>query len=206
MKELWTKFLALSMPVKVATGVACVAVVGGAIAIPVTMSNKDAVPVASVEETKEATDITEIETEAVETETTEAETEEIDTKVEYLSRALGFQVSLPELLQGKMSVLEEEREAYGETITTVFVYYEGDEGQANVLSFEEMSQEVWTKVQEEGGPLGRELGVSKNGRVVVLNTIQSNPYKEGTKDFEILQDLPKQLAIIDETFTFIETN
>lgn len=143
-----------------------------------------------------------------ETQTEEEAHEETRTepaaKVEYISESLGFRAALPELLQEKMSVVTEEREVYGETVTLVSIYYEGEETQANVLSFEEMSKEVWQKMQEEGGPLGRELGVSKQGRVVVLNTIQSNPYEEGSKDFEILQELPKQLGVIEETFIFIE--
>lgn len=125
----------------------------------------------------------------------------------YENKELGFEVSLPELLKDKMSITTEETEAYGETITTVSVYYnsetEGTITTVHVLSFDEMSEEAWNKMKEEGGPLGRELGVSEAGRVVVLNTLQSNPFEEGSEDFELFQKLPEQLGIVTETFAFL---
>ena len=66
-----------------------------------------------------------------------------------------------------------------------------------------MSVGVWEKLQTEGGPLGRMLGVSDSGRVVVLNTLQSNPFPEGTEDYLLFQDLPQQLSVIEESFRFL---
>ena len=119
------------------------------------------------------------------------------------SEELGFSAELPPLLEGRTEVEESRREAYGETVTTLSVYYVNGEARTHVLSFEEMSAGVWGKIQAEGGPLGRMLGVSDSGRVVVLNTLQSNPFPEGTEDYLLFQDLPQQLSVIEESFRFL---
>ena len=67
-----------------------------------------------------------------------------------------------------------------------------------------MSEAVWKNVQGEGGPVGDELGVSKDGRVVIINTLQSNPYAEGTVDYEELNKLPKQISEVKESFRFLD--
>lgn len=67
-----------------------------------------------------------------------------------------------------------------------------------------MDQAVWDSIQAEGGPVGTELGVSSSGRVVVLNSMQSNPFEEGTDDYDKLNDIFDQMDIISETFTFLD--
>ena len=120
------------------------------------------------------------------------------------SPELGFSVELPALLKDHIQVENSQREAYGETISTVSVYYTNGESEAHVLSFEEMSQAVWEQVQAEGGPLGTVLGESDSGRVVILNTLQSNPFAEGTEDYELFNQLPRQFSVIYDTFQFTE--
>lgn len=121
----------------------------------------------------------------------------------YENMELGFRVELPALLTDHMSQTTSTREAYGETVTTVTITYEGEGGPANLLSFEEMSEAVWEQMQAEGGPLGTVLGTSDEGRVVVLNSTQSNPYAEGTEDYEVLNEFPMQLKVVIETFAFL---
>ena len=96
-----------------------------------------------------------------------------------------------------------EREAYDDVITTVFISYLDGESAVNVLSFEEMSKDVWEKVQAEGGPLGVVLGESDAGRVVVMNPLQSNPFAEGTPEYELFNELPDQLSAVTESFRFL---
>ena len=120
------------------------------------------------------------------------------------SPELGFSVELPALLKDHMRMETSQRDAYGETISTVSVYYTNGESEAHVLSLEEMSQAVWEQVQAEGGPLGTVLGESDSGRVVILNTLQSNPFAEGTEDYELFNQLPQQLSVVYDTFQFTE--
>ena len=117
---------------------------------------------------------------------------------------LGFSVELPALLKDHMRMETSQRDAYGETISTVSVYYTNGESEAHVLSLEEMSQAVWEQGQAEGGPLGTVLGESDSGRVVILNTLQSNPFAEGTEVYELFNQLPRQFSVIYDTFQFTE--
>ena len=132
-----------------------------------------------------------------------AEVEEEPAGVPFESQELGFAVTLPSLLDGHMRQETSQREAYGETISTVSFYYVGETGDAHVLSFEEMSTAVWEQVQAEGGPLGVELGTSDDGRVVVMNTLQSNPFAEGTSDYDVMNEYPSQLSVVYDTFRFL---
>lgn len=134
----------------------------------------------------------------------EQEFENVDGILVYTNNELGFKTNLPPLLGDKYGVETSERDAYGEKITTVTISYTGEEYTVNVLSFEEMSKEVWDKVQAEGGPLGMVLGESESGRVVIWNTPQSNPFAEGTADFDLFQKLPKELSVVKDNFSFIK--
>ncbi len=121
----------------------------------------------------------------------------------YENEDLNFSVELPDLLKDCMYVEVSETTAYGDTINVVKVFYEGAESDQNIMAFEEMDQAVWDSIQAEGGPVGTELGVSSSGRVVVLNSIQSNPYEEGTDDYDKLNDIVDQMGVISETFKFL---
>lgn len=132
------------------------------------------------------------------------EFEHVDGALIYKNNEFGFTTQLPPLLGDKYDTETSWRDAYGEKITTVTISYTGEEHTVNVLSFEEMSAEVWEKVQAEGGPLGMILGESESGRVIILNTPQSNPFAEGTADFELFQKLPKELAVVKDNFSFIK--
>lgn len=121
----------------------------------------------------------------------------------YTNEELGFSVELPALLADHYEAGVSEREAYDDVITTVFISYLDGESAVNVLSFEEMSKDVWEKVQAEGGPLGVVLGESDAGRVVVMNPLQSNPFAEGTPEYELFNELPDQLSAVTESFRFL---
>lgn len=51
-------------------------------------------------------------------------------------------------------------------------------------------------------PAGTELG-SSNGRVIVLESMQSNPYEEGSTDYEVMQTFPEELEKIKDNFAFL---
>lgn len=120
------------------------------------------------------------------------------------SQALGFRVQIPEGVDDAFSAKTSEREAYGGTVTTVTVTYEKDGQSANVCSIALMDQAVWEKIQAEGGPLGTEIARSEDGRVAVMTSLQSNPFAEGTAAHETFQQLPGQLAVLADTFEFLE--
>lgn len=117
---------------------------------------------------------------------------------------MGFRVKLPALLEGKVSEEISKTEIDGETVTTARIYYEGESDKVNVLSFDEMSENLWKQMQEEGGPLGVEMGISNNRRVIVMHTLQSNPFEEGSADYEVFNQFPAQLKVVEESFKFID--
>ena len=80
----------------------------------------------------------------------------------------GFSVQLPESVQENIRYDLSNREVGDETINTISVVYQGEAGEANILTFEEMSSAMWEQMQSEGGPLPTELGASEDGRVVVM--------------------------------------
>ena len=93
---------------------------------------------------------------------------------------------------------------YGETINTINVVYEGETGEANILTFEEMSSAMWEQMQSEGGPLPTELGASEDGRVVVMYPLQSNPYEAGTADADAVDLFVSESSIVTESFQFLQ--
>lgn len=117
---------------------------------------------------------------------------------------MGFRVKLPALLEGKVSEEISTTESNDETITTATIYYQGETEKVVALSFDEMSEKLWKQMKEEGGPLGIELGISDGGRVVVMNTLQSNPFAEGSADYEVFNQFPMQLKVVEESFEFID--
>lgn len=124
--------------------------------------------------------------------------------MEYKNEKLGFAVGLPELFVDHLTVVSESRQAYGEEIHLIRMEYEGEESSTTVLSLVEMSKEVWELSKKEEGPQGTQLGESQEGRVVIFNSLQSNPFPEGSEDFARFQEYPQQLAAALENFYFLE--
>ena len=121
-----------------------------------------------------------------------------------LHEELNFSVELPSLLKDCMYTEETETTAYDSTINLVKIYYEGEESDSNLFTFEEMDEATWESIQAEGGPVGTALGTSSSGRVVVLNTMQSNPFEEGTADFDMADSIFEELSVIYDSFTFLD--
>lgn len=117
---------------------------------------------------------------------------------------MNFRVKLPALLEGKVSEEITTSESNGETIRTATIYYQGESENIVALSFDEMSEKQWKQMQEEGGPLGVEMGTSDKGRVIVMHTLQSNPFEEGSADYEVVNQFSKQLKVVEESFEFID--
>ena len=109
-------------------------------------------------------------------------------------------VQLPESVQENIRYDLSNREVGDETINTINVVYQGETGEANILTFEEMSSAMWEQMQSEGGPLPSELGASEDGRVVVMYPLQSNPYEAGTADAEFVSES----SIVTESFQFLQ--
>lgn len=114
---------------------------------------------------------------------------------------LGFSVELPALLEGHLDTAVTTTDVYDEVMTTVTVSYQSAVS-TSVLLFDEMSTAAWEKMKAAGGPQGTELGTSAAGRVVVMNTLQSNPFAEETEDYKVFQEWPGQLGVVKETFAF----
>ena len=125
----------------------------------------------------------------------------------YSSDDLGIAFSLPEILRGHSKLLTSQREAYGETVDVVSLYYmEGPnlpESDVPILTIEIMSPQCWEKTKAEGGPLGTELTTSEDGRVAVMTTLQSNPFSESEEAYDLFNQLPKELAAVSESFRFL---
>ena len=120
--------------------------------------------------------------------------------VELVSQELGFAVTLPESLRGRMGQSTVENSG----ITTLILSYAGETGTANLFSFDVMDTETYEKLKAEGGPMGTQLGISHEGRVVLFTGPQSNPFEMGTADYQALETLPSDLSVVFDTFRFLD--
>ena len=96
----------------------------------------------------------------------------------------------------------EERGYNDEKIQVVHAVYQGESGDSNLVTFEQMSSDSWTKMQEEGGPLPVELGTSDEGITVVMYPLQSNPYEPDSDDAKVIDQFASERKTITDTFTF----
>lgn len=119
----------------------------------------------------------------------------------YENEDLGFSLTVPVLPEDKITISQEDQE---NDIHTVRMLYQGETGEANVLSLEEMSLEAWEAAQQEGGPLPQELARSSQGRVVVWYPLQSNPFEPGTSDAQLIDQYVSQMDVLVDSFTFLE--
>ena len=122
----------------------------------------------------------------------------------YENSELGFSVQLPSCIEKNAEFTTDTRDDNGETVNIVSVTYQGESGQANILTLEEMSSQSWENMQKQNGPIPVELGSSENGRVVVMYPLQSNPFEPGTSDADVIEQFTKEKAVISESFTFLE--
>ena len=118
----------------------------------------------------------------------------------YENSELGFSVQLPSCIEKNAEFTTDTRDDNGETVNIVSVTYQGESGQTNILTLEEMSSQSW----KQNGPIPVELGSSENGRVVVMYPLQSNPFEPGTSDANVINQFTKEKAVISESFTFLE--
>lgn len=129
------------------------------------------------------------------------------TDLTFSDENLGISFDLPEILKGHAKILSDQREAYGKTVDVISVYYMKQPNQADsdvhIFTIEIMDQDVWQQMQAEGGPLGSVLAESENGRVAVMNTLQSNPFAETDAEYDLFNQLPKELSVISESFHFL---
>ena len=116
--------------------------------------------------------------------------------------SLAFSVQLPDCVSDHIRYDLEEREYNGENIQVVHAVFQGESGDSNLVTFEQMSADSWEKMQQEGGPLPVELGTSEQGITVVMYPLQSNPYEPGTADADLVDQFASERSIITNTFTF----
>ena len=117
---------------------------------------------------------------------------------------LNFETAVPGLMRGHIRESRSQWQSGGETAVRVNLLFETEAQSAVVLGFEEMSESLFEKTAAEGGPMGMLLGRSKNGRVVLFWGPQSNPFIEGTPEFELFSDFPKRIRVVFETFRFLD--
>ena len=120
----------------------------------------------------------------------------------YENKPLGFSMELPSVIEEKYYIEEESLNVDDEIINSIYVKYKGEENDTNIVTFEEMSQDYWEKMQQEEGPKPIELKKSENNRVVVMYPLQSNPFEVGTDDYNTINKFQEQSSCIVETFKF----
>lgn len=116
--------------------------------------------------------------------------------------SLAFSVQLPDCVSDRVRYDLEERAYNDETIQIVYAVFQGESGDSNLVTFEQMSADSWEKMQQEEGPLPVELGTSDQGITVVMYPLQSNPYEPGTADADLVDQFASERSIITDTFTF----
>lgn len=126
---------------------------------------------------------------------------------ETMSEQLGFTVDLPDVVDGKLNFLHSQHlldnsNPNSETVNTLNLVYRGEKHDANLLIFEEMSTDAWTKMQQESNSAPQLLGTSESGRVVVVYPLQSNPYEAGTADAEVIDQFIAEFDSMTGSFRF----
>ena len=123
--------------------------------------------------------------------------------VVYENSQLGIRFELPAVFRDHLKVEENTEEMGGEPVNVLYILYEDEDESAIIYRIEEMSSELWAKMQAEEGPKGMELG-QRDGRAVVYYPPQSNPFEQGTDAYEAMQILPDQASALPDSFAFIE--
>lgn len=123
--------------------------------------------------------------------------------VVYENAQLGIRFELPAVFRDHLEVEESTEEMGGEPVNVLYILYQDEDESAIIYRIEEMSSELWARMQEEEGPKGMELGL-RDGRAVVYYPPQSNPFEQGTDAHEAMQILPDQASVLPDSFSFIE--
>lgn len=116
---------------------------------------------------------------------------------------LNFAVVLPEMMRGHTDITRDEQNFGSEKVTTIFIAYTAGTLSANVIVFEEMSKSFFENRHKGEPPSPSRVWESHSGRVVVLNGLQSNPFPEGTPEFELFLDFPTQMTVVFDSFRFL---
>ena len=116
---------------------------------------------------------------------------------------LNFAVVLPQMMRGHTEIARSERNFGGEKVTAVTVAYAAESLSANVIVFEEMSKSFFENRRKGEPPSPSRVWESHSGRVVVLNGLQSNPFPEESREFELFLDFPTQMTVVFDSFRFL---
>lgn len=117
----------------------------------------------------------------------------------YINDELGFQVILPAYCTlDEYDVEISKGTANDEEYDKVIFVYTGKGGSASVLSLNIYSKELWEKVKAAEGP---KPDVLVDGEpTVTLETLQSNPFQEGSEDYVKFSTYSDDIAVIKESF------
>ena len=126
-----------------------------------------------------------------------------DPGIAFVFEDLNFAFVLPEMMRGHTEIARSERNFGGEKVTAVTVAYAAESLSANVFVFEEMSEAFFETRRKGEPPSPVCVWKSDSGRVVVLNGLQSNPFPEGTPEFELFLDFPTQMTVVFDSFRFL---
>lgn len=121
-----------------------------------------------------------------------------------VSPQLKMEVSLPAFFRDRVEVSVEEFQYNEETVKRLNIAYKTPQQCANVLSFENLSAAEYEKRLLEGGPTGLFLGQSSENRVILFWGLQSNPFQEGSEEFLLFQNFPKEVKGILDSFRFLK--
>lgn len=126
-----------------------------------------------------------------------------DPGIAFVFEDLNFAFVLPEMMRGHTDITREERNFGSEKVTTILIAYTAGTLSANVIVFEEMSKSFFENRRKGEPPSPSRVWESHSGRVVVLNGLQSNPFPEGTPEFELFLDFPTQMTVVFDSFRFL---
>ncbi len=116
---------------------------------------------------------------------------------------LNFAFVLPEMMRGHTDITRDEQNFGSEKVSTILIAYTAGTLSANVIVFEEMSKSFFENRRKGEPPSPSRVWESHSGRVVVLNGLQSNPFPEGSREFELFLDFPTQMTVVFDSFRFL---
>ncbi len=122
----------------------------------------------------------------------------IDNTFLYENKDLNISFELPKVIEDKVS-FEIEND---DDINTLYINYGEGDKMAILAMIQDMSIAKWEEILKEDGPKPVELG-KNDKRVVVIYPLQSNPFEQGTNEYDIINKYTEQVSCIADTFKFL---
>lgn len=122
----------------------------------------------------------------------------------YENSELGFSVQLPSCIEKNAEFTTDTRDDNGGTVNSISVTYQGESGQANILTLEEMSSQSWENSRSKTDQFRSNWEAPKMDASLSMYPLQSNPFEPGASDADVIDQFTKEKAVISESFTFLE--